>query len=193
MEPRFSHCSTGCNVFEHTGRKHFLLDRKTYSSQPCSGKDASGHTWNQARYELAMVLHPSGQNGPESIFLRKEKEVWLVPPHQRVGEGGGGVVLELLGKLCSAGGEKCLSSPRFSRARWSQCTWATSHFSRQFWQKWIGKAPAPFRRPWPPSRAWASISANPLSQGRWRLQKPRTKGDITETRGTHMFVLNVGT
>lgn len=75
MEPRFSHCSTGCNVFEHTGRKHFLLDRKTYSSQPCSGKDASGHTWNQARYELAMVLHPSGQNGPESIFPRKEKEV----------------------------------------------------------------------------------------------------------------------
>uniref|UniRef100_A0ABI7XAW3 Transforming growth factor alpha n=1 Tax=Felis catus TaxID=9685 RepID=A0ABI7XAW3_FELCA len=54
---------------------HSETDRKTYSSQPCSGKDASGHTWNQARYELAMVLHPSGQNGPESIFLRKEKEV----------------------------------------------------------------------------------------------------------------------
>lgn len=49
-----------------------------------------------------------GHNGPKSISLRKEKEARLIPPLQCIGEGGGDVVLELLGKLCSVGEEECL-------------------------------------------------------------------------------------
>lgn len=28
MEPRFSHCSTGCDISKHTGQKPFLRDGK---------------------------------------------------------------------------------------------------------------------------------------------------------------------
>jgi len=166
-----------------------LLDGKIAVSPDL--EDASD-TRNQARYELGHCV-PAEEVGsvPESVFLRKE-EVGLTLGHRGIGEAGGGVVLELPGQLCSAGGEGA-SPARSCRARLSRWAWATGRFSGQFWQKWIDKVPALLRRPRAPSRVWASVSPNLLGQGRGRIQKPGPKGDITETRRTHTFVIHVGT
>lgn len=115
-----------------------------------------------------------GRVSPDSIFLQKEKEV----------------VLELLGRLFSAGGEKHLaSSPRVARARLSQCTWATGCFSRQFWQEWINEAPTLLRRSQPLCRVWALISPNLLSQGGEHDSKAQEQRGITEThKHIHLFL-----
>lgn len=117
MEPGFSHCSIGHDFFQHTGRKHFLLNVKIYSSQSWSGKQLDT---GRKRQDMSLHCVPAGEvdrMSPGSVLLRRwKKQHWHSPTH--TGEGGEGMVLELLGRLFSADGEKCLvCSTRPSRTR----------------------------------------------------------------------------
>lgn len=52
--PGFSHCSTGCDFFKHTGGKRLLLMKGETAANP-DLEHTSGYTCNQARYEFAIV------------------------------------------------------------------------------------------------------------------------------------------
>lgn len=74
MEPGFSRCSIGHDFFKHTGRKHFLLNVKIYSSQSWSGKQL-----NTGGKKQDMSLHcvPAGEvdrMSPGSVLLRSWKK-----------------------------------------------------------------------------------------------------------------------
>lgn len=81
MEPGFSHCSVGHDFFKHTGRKHFLLNVKIYSSQSWSGK----HSWTQVEkskiWASLCSSRGGGQNVPRVCFTKKEDDVGLTLPH----------------------------------------------------------------------------------------------------------------
>lgn len=170
-------------TLKHTGRKHCLLDGR-YTPAYLDLENTSGYRWEKTKYELAIVFQQKRwAECPLSLFSWERRRRWDWHSPTRFGEGGEGVVLELLGGQSLQVEKRVWHLQRGHPTR-SQRTWATGCFSRHFGRNGS-------------TRLWhCSGHTDPLvGSGLWFLttcsvkgaqemtQKPRTMGDITETDG----------
>ena len=154
VEPEFSHCCTGCNLFNHAGRKCLLLDGRIYSSQSWSGRHIWTHVVNKQDLSLPLCAsREEGQNVPGVYFpMRGDGRIDITPTH--IGEGGGAPP-ELWGSLVYACGARvCIF--RFPGSRLLQCTWTAGCSSRPSWQEQFKEAPTLLGRSWSHSGIWGT-------------------------------------
>lgn len=97
MEPRFSHCLTGCDASKHTGRTPFLLDGKI-AANPDPEDTPDTHGLKQDMILAIVSQQRRWAQCPRVRFPKKGGSRLDTPPPM-LAEMGGGVLLELPGKL----------------------------------------------------------------------------------------------
>lgn len=98
MEPRFSHRLTGCDASKHTGRTPFLLDGKMTAANPGLEDAPDTHGLKQDMILASVSQQRRWAQCPRVCFPKKGGSRLDTPPPV-LAEVGGGVVLELPGKL----------------------------------------------------------------------------------------------